>query len=300
LKARLKAKPNPSLGRLELARVEGEWVAATPASSLPAVRLTTPEPIVFLGALGQFVPLLGLPQSSERILGSTWRGRYQEFEKGVANWEVVRDKAGEVVRVPGISDAGFPILMGAYSPKRGEDVKALVAFFDYRGFTKWSGNATADRVQSVVMDLEIAFQDAFDPDAGTQVFAKGTGDGFMIVSEANWFDAKKDAIQPAHAKDFANRCRRTVNAAAASLMKRKLGRDLAVGCAITTGTVTRVYILGRFDYLGAAVNYAAKLQGGSWNAVCVDDGLHALLREKGAKRVTANEVSGWQLKARRG
>jgi class 3 adenylate cyclase len=290
------ASQRTSLQPLDIVQFAGEWIAARPLVAFGARLEGGGEPIAFGGALGTFVPVLGLPQSPERILGSSWRGRYQEFERGVANWEVLRDSAGNERQIGPVPNFPFPILVGEYSPKRGENVNALVAFFDLRGFTKWSGGATPERIQEVVTNLEIAFQDAFDPDVGYQVFAKGTGDGFMVVSEAGWFDATKDAVLPDHAKAFLDRCERTVDAAMASLDRAGLKGELAVGCGITVGPVTRAYILGRFDYLGAVVNKAAKLQNHARDEVCIDDAVLALLREHNPEfKAEPIAVPGWKV-----
>jgi class 3 adenylate cyclase len=140
-------------------------------------------------------------------------------------------------------------------------VKALVAVLDMRGFTAWSEKATPKDVQAVIGDLEAAFQEAFPIDRGIRLFAKGTGDGFMIVSEMTWISVR----------EFCKCCDRTVAAGIDLLKRRKLTRKLAVGCGIAIGKIARVYVLGRYDYIGEAANRAAKIQAIAHNELCVDN-----------------------------
>ena len=137
--------------------------------------------------------------------------------------------------------------------------------------------------------LEDAFQIAFQDQA--QLFVKSTGDGLMLVSEAAWFDANNLTIQPDHARRFCEACAKTLQVA----MKAMTG-ELAIGCGITTGEVTRLHLLGRLDYIGPAVNAASKIQAVAYNELVIDeavakhiDAKGRLLQGKGF-RVSAEEI----------
>jgi class 3 adenylate cyclase len=263
------------LGPLELQDFEGEWIAFGPRYG---VRIEHDKgPIVFGGALGKLVPFLGLPTTSERHLGSTWFGRYQAFERGMGIWEVSNKQQTDEPDLPPL-DVAYPIFMGDGSPKPGENLQALVAFFDLRGFTNWSHDPSVgpELIQETISTLEQAFQGAFDPDAPGKIFAKGTGDGFMVVCEGSEPESLRE-----HARAFCRSCAKTVSATSLSLRRNKLDRKLAIGCGITCGKVTRVYILGRFDYLGGPVNTASKIQSVAYNELCIADEVMTLLNVGG-------------------
>lgn len=213
-----------------------------------------------VGALGKVHRILharlGPPRSEELLLGSTAFGRYQRFDKGIAVWE-------------GLEDLGYPVSESMLEARRAahpSETPALVAFFDLRNFTQWSRGAAPREVQDVAEKLEDSIQGAFRP-IGERLFLKGTGDGVMVVSEAEWFpgsgtDRTPAGLRPRHAVTFLEACR----AAAGNC---SLPADLAVGCGASLGKLYRVFVVGRFDYLGAPANDAAKIQQLAWNEVCV-------------------------------
>jgi len=161
----------------------------------------------FGGALGKVFrnfPDLGAPRSAERSLGATALGRYQAFESGVAIWE-------------GGEDIAFPILE-SLSPLRRQ--LCIVAFFDLRGFTSWSAAADPDQVQKTIHAFEDAVHIGFPTTLASlpRLFLKGTGDGVMVVSQADWHrDATlhkpMTTFVRAHALDFLSACERVVSTA---------------------------------------------------------------------------------------
>jgi len=245
----------------------------------------------FGGALGKVFRnygALGAPRSHERSLGASPFGRYQAFENGVAIWE-------------GVEDIALPILE-SLSPLRRQF--CLVAFFDLRGFTSWSVSAQPDQIQRTIHIFEDALHIGF-PTAHPsllRLFLKGTGDGAMVVSQADWH---RDATigEPrttpvnTHAWDFLRACEHTVSNAFQQLSQA--GLPLAVGCGIAWGELDRVYLFGRFDFLGSAANEAAKLQQHAWNEVCVTNEVKSLLDKDG--RATTKDWplanKGWRLGA---
>ena len=264
---------NPEFRRLP----NGDWLATRPELPERGVVLRSDgRAIPFFGALGKLVPVLGLPASPERLLGSTRQGRYQVYDRGLAIWEALE----------GIGDIGFPIAKWGSLADRARACNALIAFFDLRGFTKWSGSFLNEpgKIQGVIETLEDAFQESFLQDQWSKLFAKSTGDGFMVVSEASWFDVERADIQPEHAKAFCQACAKTVRAA-----QGRIPGELAIGCGITTGEVTQLFLLGRFDYIGPQVNEASKIQAVAYNELCIAEDVVQLLRAAGL------EIPGWAL-----
>src|SRR5258706_1615002 len=114
-----------------------------------------------------------------------------------------------------------------------------VAFFDLRGFTSWAQHARPDDVQQTIGIFEDIVHIGF-PVANTlwsRLFVKGTGDGVMIVSQADWYknaalNDKRDTLASGHARDFLDACERSVKA-----WQRQFGFrfPLAIGCGIGTG-----------------------------------------------------------------
>ena len=164
---------------------------------------TNGDAFSFGGALGKIFRNftdLGPPTSDERSLGATAFGRYQAFDGGVAIWE-------------GGEDIAFPILQ-SLSPLRRQ--MCIVAFFDLRGFTAWSKDADPDQVQQAIRAFEDAVHIGF-PTFSTslrRLFLKGTGDGVMIVSQADWHEnatcgQRMTEFAPGHARDFLHACERT-------------------------------------------------------------------------------------------
>ena len=232
----------------------------------------------FYGALGKVLracPKLGPPNSYERFLGTTALGRYQAFDAGVAIWE-------------GRENIGFPLLE-SLSPLRRQ--MCIVAFFDLRGFTSWSKDATPDEVQQAIKAFEAAVHDGFPVESAPweQLFLKGTGDGVMIVSQADWYKStpppqRMIELAPGHGRAFLHACEQTVSAGRGQLAHYRF--PLAIGCGIASGELDRVSLFGQFDFIGPAANEAAKLQQHAWNEICVT-------REFGA----ALNLGGWSLDA---
>ena len=247
----------------------------------------------FGGALGKVFrnfPGLGAPRSVERSLGATAFGRYQAFEGGVAIWE-------------GGEDIAFPILE-SLSPLRRQ--MCIVAFFDLRGFTSWSAKADASQVQTTIHAFENAVHVGFPTTLTSlpRLFLKGTGDGVMLVSQADWHrDATlhkpMNTFVRGHALDFLSACEHVVSSAHQQLVQG--GLPLGVGCGIACGDLDRVFLFGRFDFIGRAANEAAKLQQHAWNEICVSDQFGAILKLDGRASSADWELAskGWRLRADR-
>jgi class 3 adenylate cyclase len=196
---------------------------------------------------------VGLPRSSERFLGSTSQGRYQLFDGGIVVWEVP-DKNDLAYYIPPLEVSGT---VG------GRRVNGLTAFFDLRGFTSWSKGKKVDNIQSLIEQMEHILQTAFGRDFEGNLFFKWTGDGAMVVSEEM------------RSNDFSQACCRGV--IGISRILRGDFEDLAVGCGITKGEVTQLFMFGRHDYIGDVVNEASKLQQFAWNEICLAREVHDLL-----------------------
>lgn len=246
----------------------GSWIVSRRDAQNQGLSFTQNGVFRFLGALGKHVKLLGAPLSNERLLGSSREGRYQFFEGGIAVWERVDD-----------GDLGYPTQRWSDFNKRNTTHDALVAFFDIRGFTQWTSahDRQPREVQGIVEKIESSFQASFDQMKMPDVFAKGTGDGLMIVSVAKATGpASVDAaITPQHAVDFCCACASTLERCCERIMRDE---ELAVGCGIARGRVSRVNILGRSDYIGAAINEASKLQGLAFNELCLTEAVMGLIR----------------------
>ncbi len=205
--------------------------------------------IPFFGALGKMVPALKwLPAFREYFLGSASHGRYQVYEQGLAVWEAFE----------GGDNVGYPVAKWESIDERARGCSALIAFFDLRGFTNWSAKQDPKLVQITIEIFEHSFQDAFYRSRCKQVFAKGTGDGLMVVSEAGRYGSvpavHDGGFQAGHVKAFCLACAETVDNGA-----KHIPDDLAGGCGVTVGQVAQLYILGRFDYIGPPVNDASKI-----------------------------------------
>lgn len=248
---------------------EGQWLFTFDAkpNAQGVVVSETSEPVPFWGALGKAVQHLGLPRTRELFLCSTVHGRYQLYENGIAVWE-----AGP--------DVGYPIPCDASDLQQGRDTTSISAFFDLRGFTSWSikPGQTPAKIQHIVKILEEAFQEAFSKAWCHKLFVKGTGDGLMVVSEAGWCrdrEAISEGLQKGHAVLFTASCANLIAKA-----REQLPVELAVGCGITIGAITRVFLLGRHDYIGPAINEAAKIQQLGWNEICVSKEFYRALRKE--------------------
>ncbi|MFN7936331.1 MAG: adenylate/guanylate cyclase domain-containing protein [Bryobacteraceae bacterium] len=258
---------------------DGSWLVSIPELPRRGILLkadgtTTP----FFGALGKLVPELGWPIHREYFLGSTRQGRYQTYERGLAVWEQFEQG----------HDLGYPVANWEAIDQRARRCHALIAFFDLRGFTSWSSKAMPNEIQDLIEGFERSFQDAFKRPWCNKLFAKGTGDGFMVVSEAAWYELGADengmVFQTGHAKAFCVACAETVKSA-----KPKMPETLAIGCGITTGEITQLYLLGRFDYIGPSVNDASKIQAMSYNELCIQDTVVDLLKKDQVN------IEGWPL-----
>ncbi len=245
-----------------------------------------------LGALGkvfrQAKNELGAPKSCERFLGSTALGCYQAFDAGFAIWE-------------GGENLGFPLVESLIPLCR---QMCIVAFFDLRGFTSWSKDATPEKVQQAIQAFEASIHEGFPYGSAPwkRLFLKGTGDGVMIVSQADWYKGTQlhqQMTEPArgHAKKFLHACELAVSAGRERLAQYNF--PLAIGCGIASGELDRVFLFGRFDFIGPAANEAAKLQQHAWNEICVTPGFGKVLNLDGlnldAEWVLATK--GWRLRS---
>ncbi len=258
---------NPQFQRLP----NGDWLVQNPGRQNQGVLLKRDgRNIPFYGALGKLVPVLGLPTSREYLLGSASNGRYQYYENGLAVWEALE----------GVTDIGYPVARWESINQRAKSCQALIAFFDLRNCTNWSQSQDAQRIQNVIETVEQCFQDAFSRAWCLRLFAKGTGDGFMVVSESGWYAVGDKTFegnfQEGHAEAF---CRGW--AGPKRTAEAKIPDGLAIGCGITVGLITQLYLLGRYDYIGPAVNEAAKIQPIAYNEICMSSEVIGYLRKGG-------------------
>lgn len=247
----------------------------------------------FHGALGKVLRRsegkLGTPKSCERFLGSTAFGCYQAFDDGFAIWE-------------GEENLGFA-LRESLNPLRRQ--MCMIAFFDLRGFTSWSDKATPENVQQAIQALEGSIHDGFPYEATSpwrKLFLKGTGDGVMIVSQADWYkeaseNQQMSEFKKGHARKFLHACERAVSTGQERMSHYNF--PLAIGCGIASGKLDRVFLFGRFDFIGPAANEAAKLQQHAWNEICITREFGAVLNMDGwnldVESVLANK--GWRLRS---
>jgi class 3 adenylate cyclase len=233
----------------------GDWLAMPRALLHHGVRLRQDgSAFHYLGALGKLVPKLGLPCSGELHLGSCRQGRYQLCDRGLGAWEDLKD----------VGDLGYPVATWRSVDDRARSCQALVAFFDLRGFTSWSARASAREVQDVIERFETAFQGAFNEPWMTQIFCKGTGDGFMVVSEACWYNESATEVSSEQALAFCRACAKTLRSA-----RPEVPEELAIGCGVTCGQLTQLYLFGRHDYIGPEVNNASKIQAIAYDELCL-------------------------------
>ena len=112
----------------------------------------------------------------------------------------------------------------------------------------------------------------------------------MVISEAGWYAAGTEpsdaGFQTGHTKAFCLACAETV------LNARPLLPDqLALGCGITVGQITQLYLLGRFDYIGPQVNDASKIQAIAYDELCISDEVVEYLKKDGV-RITGKFLPG--------
>ena len=102
----------------------------------------------------------------------------------------------------------------------------------------------------------------------------------MVISEAGRYASggqSHDAdFQSGHVKAFCGACAETVKNALI-----KIPDKLAIGCGVTLGHITQLYILGRFDYIGPDVNAASKIQAIAYNELCLSNEVVERLRKDG-------------------
>lgn len=272
---------------------DGEWLAV-PVPGLPSegIRIRpSGSSVPFNGALGKAVPRLGLPEEPPRFLGSTKEGRYQVYQRGIAVWDCLRD-AGQ--------DIGFVIAEWPSLEQRARKCRGMVAFFDLRDFTRWSNRpeVSAGQVQEVIENVELSFQESFSPRWCQKLFAKGIGDGIMVVSEEEWYEApSSDAgagFRLGHADAFFRACVSTVRCARAGLPGA-----LKIGCGIDSGEFTQLFLLGRVDYLGAAANRASKVQAQACNDLCLTSDFVNCLSEDGVRIAGTSALAKGDVECRR-
>ena len=251
------------------------------------------EAFHFRGALGRLFNLnpgiLGNPKSNERVLGATQFGRFQTFEKGTAVWD---------------GGTGLGTLLVESLTQKGQ-YPCIVVFFDLRGFTTWSKQEATrpNEVQEAISNFEEAVHSGFPADRkhGNNLFVKGTGDGVMIVSQADWYEGnhpkntKDSNFKLGHGKFLFEACNRTLLEGRRNL--EKFG--LAIGCAIGAGDLHRVFLFGRLDYIGSVANETAKLQQHAWNEICVTDKFREILIGDGQILDGETELkrTGWRLRS---
>jgi class 3 adenylate cyclase len=265
----------------------GDWLVTNPDAPDNGILLKSDgRTFPFFGALGKLVSELGYPASREHFLASASLGRYQAYDRGLAIWE----------KLEGFGDLGYPVAKWESIDERAKSCLALIAFFDLRGFTNWSDSQDPKRIQEVIEQLEQSFQDAFSRRWSERLFAKSAGDGFMVVSEAGQFatgEKTTDAdFQAGHAKAFCRACAETVRNAA-----EKIPNELAVGCGVTVGKITQMYLLGRFDYIGPEVNEASKIQAIAYNELCISNRVVECLQKDGVE-VEGKVVPGKGMRVR--
>lgn len=248
----------------------------------------------FYGALGKVFrnyPALGLPTSNELVLGAMGWGRYQAFDNGIAIWEGGKfNKRGD-----GEGNLAHPVQESMIQLPR---QFCLVAFFDLRGFTSFS-NKSSDNAYKVIRSFEEAVRSGF-PTHGQQwlrQFVKGTGDGVMIVSQADWYNDDENntpmtSVKSGHAKDFLQACERTLSEGRKNLKEF----SLPIGCAIGAGELDRVFLFGRLDYIGPVANEVAKLQQHARDEICVTEKFRGLL-EKDGENLERLSAMGWRLRS---
>jgi class 3 adenylate cyclase len=159
-------------------------------------------------------------------------------------------------------------------------------------------------VQQAIQALEESIYDGF-PYCGTtpwrKLFLKGIGDGVMIVSQADWYkeapeNQQATSFRRGHARKFLQACERAVSAGRERLASYNF--PLAMGCGIASGELDRVFLFGRFDFIGPAANEAAKLQQHAWNEICITREFGAVLNADEWSLETAWSLSnkGWRLR----
>jgi class 3 adenylate cyclase len=204
---------------------------------------------------------IGNPVTGERWLGSG-PGRYQFFDRGIIKWEGTS-------RMGGIEDIAHPVLFER-DPHEGIEAECIVGFADIRGFTKWVLDNEAQKVQELIFNIEEVFQKHFAKPWFPELFIKAVGDGFMIVLEKERYQRAVSELKTSGSKikknrlsqsqgfvsDFINACYECGKELIGMLNKN----NLTLGFGVEIGRLKNVLVLGRWDYLGEAVNNASKYQ----------------------------------------
>lgn len=211
---------------------------------------------------------LGNPLTGERWIGYG-PGRYQLFDHGIVKWD-------GTTRMGGVEDLAHPVLFER-DPREGVEEECIVAFTDIRGFTNWVLNNEPQKVQELIFELEEVLQKHFAQPWFRELFIKGVGDGFMIVLQKKQYQdaiselgtsgtkTSKDCLSKSRGfvSDFIYACYSYSKELIPMLKEKKLG----LGFGTEVGNLKNVLILGRWDYLGEAVNKASKYQGKATNSV---------------------------------
>jgi class 3 adenylate cyclase len=280
--------------------IESEGKAPQGEFSGVIVREDNRKAFGFFGALGKVFrnfglnqKLLGHPTSNERGLGASSLGRYQSSDHGVAIWEGGTGKLKDLNLAFPVSESLIPL---------GHQY-CIVAFFDLRGFTSWAASNKND-VQKVIRAFEDAVQIGFPIFASpwARNFIKGTGDGVMIVSQADWYqdddsNSPMNNLKLGHARDFLKSCHRTIAEGCKLLEEHRY--PLAIGCGIASGDLDRIFLFGRLDFIGPAANEASKLQQHAWNEVCVTEEFRMHLESDGKSSSNSTRLpgKGWRLES---
>ncbi len=240
--------------------IKHEWITVREVNG-------TPKAFAIQGAIGKVCensPVLGDVESDERWLGSG-PGRYQLFQGGYIIWD-------------GLSNLAYPRIQANVQYRKGRNCDSYIAFIDLRGFTQWSGSESRNphEIQEELEKLEHVCQRELSEKRNAHVFLKGTGDGLMIIWELEGYKGHKFGPVPSVQKNAD-----AVLEVCASIVKgarQVLPSDLAIGCGVTYGIITQVFILGQWDYIGKEVNEASKLQQLAWDEVVVSPKFHEKLK----------------------
>lgn len=210
------------------------------------------------------IPRFGDPLTGERWIGSGI-GRYQLFDSGIVRWENTNSE-----------NCAVPYFYGR-NPSQGYSIECMVAFIDIRGFTKWSQKHGYDKMHEVISSLESVLQRHFALSEFKELFLKGTGDGFMIAQEGIPYAHHDDSEKVHVAVDyFIGACMGCCKSMATILKEY----ELTVGFGVDIGELKKVLILGRWDYIGDAVNNASKLQSKGENEVIISEACYEKLNDK--------------------
>jgi len=214
---------------------------------------------------------LGLPKSDEGWIGSG-PGRYQLFDKGI----IVYD---------GVKDIAYARIFGDPKYAEGRRCRSIVAFFDLRGFTQWSAKTDPDEVQNRLENLEILYQRELKRIWGRPIFIKSNGDGLMVVYDPDGLDRPEFGCEPDPSRGleeyfplFFLTCASLVSEA-----QEMLPHGLKIGCGIDCGEITQVFMFGQWDYIGKALNRAAKLQHEACNEIYISEDFYKSFKEHDSK-----------------